>query len=41
MTIRSSGRRFDITDYEDFVVDVNDISTSKDAEWNALQGDRF
>jgi outer membrane lipopolysaccharide assembly protein LptE/RlpB len=26
----------DIVDYEDFVVDVNDVSTSEDAEWSAL-----
>ena len=26
-----------ITDYEDFIVDVNDISASKDAEWDALK----
>jgi outer membrane lipopolysaccharide assembly protein LptE/RlpB len=26
-----------ITDYEDFVVDVNDIAVSKDAEWDALK----
>ncbi len=26
-----------ITDYEDFVVDVNDITFSKDAEWKALK----
>ena len=30
-------QEYDIVDYEDFVVDVNNVSTSEDAEWSALK----